>query len=61
MLKGGRMAKTRRVKDLSKEFDIGIIIDSEINDDADLIYLIEYEKDGVVKTTKRQPYQIIYL
>ncbi len=58
---GGHMSKTRRVKDLQKEFDIGVIINSELDDDLNLTYSIEYEKDGETKTVERQPYQIIYL
>ncbi len=55
------MSKTQKVKDLKKEFDIGVIIDSDIDDDLNLTYSIEYEKNGETKVVERQPYQIIYL
>lgn len=54
--------KPQKVRDLKKEFEIGLVVDSHLSDDATLTYIIEYEdKNGDKQRTERQPYQIIYL
>jgi hypothetical protein len=55
------MTKKRHVKDLKNEFQTGIIVDSEMNENEELIYHIEYLDKNELKTVKRQPYQIIYI